>query len=359
MHDPVALAQQLVRLDTRAGGEKPAAELLAGLLSDAGFQVALEEPVANRANLIARLGERTPITLTGHLDTVPADAADWSFDPHSGEVVDDRLRGRGSSDMKGGVAALASAAIRYAFDGGTGVQLVFTFGEETGCEGARQLDSALLGPSDVLLVAEPTANRVVLGHKGVTWLRLTARGRSAHGSRPDLGENALVVLAEAAVRVHRAGSWPVSPTHGPVTVNVGTFAAGTQPNLVPDHAEMQLDVRTVPEFGSDDAVRAITELSGPGIAVERVLDVPGVGSDAESPAVRRVADVLQPGWRPEYATYSTDASVLKDRLSCHTALICGPGEPEQAHTVDESCSAAAIERNAEAVFRLLVADSGR
>lgn len=358
MQDTIALAQRLVQIDTRAGNEKPAAELVADLLSRAGFDVRVDEPVPRRANVIARCGTGTPITLTGHLDTVPADPEDWSFDPFSGAIDNGRLLGRGSSDMKAGVACLVNAAIRHATEHphGTALQLVLTFGEETGCDGARTIDRAALSPSSLLIVAEPTANRVVLGHKGTLWLRLTARGTAAHGSRPDLGDNALAALATAATRIHDHGDWPISPTHGPATVNVGTFHAGSQPNLVPDRAEMQLDVRTVPEFTSDNALTAISELAGPDITIESVLDLPGVGTSSDYEVIRPIVNMLDANpttWQPDYATYFTDASVLADRLGEPAVILYGPGEPEQAHTVDESCPVTAITDATLAIRRLL------
>ncbi|MET9532533.1 M20 family metallopeptidase [Streptomyces sp. NPDC006649] len=356
MLDPVSLTQRLVRLDTRAGNEKSAATLLAPILADAGFSVRTEEPEPGRVNLVARFGSRTPVTLTGHLDTVPADASSWSFDPLSGDIRDGRLRGRGSSDMKAGVACMVAAAAHRAstHPTDTDVQLVLTFGEETGCEGAARLDG--LTPSPVLLVAEPTANKIVLGHKGVLWLRLTAEGRSAHGSRPELGDNALARLAAAAVRIHGHQDWPRSATHGAATVNVGTFHAGVQPNLVPDHAELMVDIRTVPEFSSDDALRAIERLAGPGTRIERVLDLNGVATDPESALVHDLTDALRPAETdgpPQYATYFTDASVLAGKLDARAVVIYGPGDPDQAHVSDETCPVAAIPEAAEAVHRLL------
>ncbi|WP_034517554.1 M20 family metallopeptidase [Actinomadura rifamycini] len=355
--DALDLARRLVRTDTRAGGERAAADLVAGVLDGAGFDVRVDEPEAGRANVVARRGPaapRVPVTLTGHLDTVPADPSGWSFDPLCGEVRDGRLLGRGSSDMKAGVACQIAAAADAGRD--RPLQLVFTFGEETGCDGAARLDPASLVPTDLLVVAEPTANRTVLGHKGTLWLRATAHGVSAHGSRPELGRNALAALAAAATRVHGHRGWPVSPTHGPVTVNVGTFHAGVQPNLVPDRAEMRLDVRTVPGFGSDAAVAAIAELCGPEVGLERLVDLPGVATDPASPDVARVLELLAPGAsarEPEYATYFTDASVLTGMLGGPDVVVYGPGDPEQAHVTDESCSVRRIGEAAAAFRRLL------
>lgn len=348
MPDPIELTQRLVQLDTRGDGELAAAELLAEPLRAAGFTVHISEPEPGRANLVARIGSGTPITLTGHLDTVPADPAGWSFHPHSGEIHGDRLRGRGSSDMKAGVAAITAAAINEAE---VSTQLVFTFGEETGCQGAARL--AELEPSPVLLVAEPTANEIVFGHKGALWLRVSARGRSAHGSRPELGSNAAIALAEAGSRIHHHGDWPSSPTHGEPTVNIGTFNAGTQPNLVPDHAEMRLDIRTVPEFPAESARAEIAQLAGEGAELETLLDLPSIDTDPADPLVAKLASALRPEWTPGYATYFTDAALLSSKLGDAAVLVYGPGEPEQAHVTDESCSVAAISESTEALRRFL------
>lgn len=370
--DPLTLAQRLIALDTRAGNEKPAATLLATLLGDAGFAVRLEEHPRERANLVARYGEGTPLTLTGHLDTVPAEASGWSFDPLAADIDGDRLRGRGSSDMKAGVAAVVCAALRHAVRGAPGaLQLVFTFGEETGCDGARALDG--LAPSPALLVAEPTANRLVLGHKGALWLRLTAHGRSAHGSRPELGENALVALAATATRLHGHDGWPTSATHGPATLNVGAFRSGVQPNLVPDHAELDLDIRTVPGFGTPEALAAVQSLAAPGTRIERLLDLASIATDPAAPLVGGLAAALRPTApggptaqdrpgeggpaEPESAcaSYFTDASVLAGKLGTPAVLLHGPGDPEQAHTTDESCSVTRLLESADAYGRVLAA----
>jgi succinyl-diaminopimelate desuccinylase len=346
------LAAELVRLDTRGGGERAAADLLAGRLDDAGLAVAVHETRPGRANLVARRGDDTPVTLTGHLDTVPADAAVWSFDPLAGDVVDGRLRGRGSSDMKAGVAAAVVAAADHVRAGGRGVQVVLTFGEETGCEGAREIPAEALAPSETLLVAEPTANHVVLGHKGVLWLALRATGVPAHGSRPDLGHNALVDLARAAVRVHEHDAWPTSPTHGATTANVGMMRAGVQPNVVPDRAELTVDLRLVPGDTPDAAEATVVDLAGVAVATERLVELPLI--DTDPARVARVVELLG-GGTPRYATYFTDASVLAAALGGADTVVFGPGDPEQAHVTDETAPAGLVEPAADAFRRVLAA----
>ena len=145
-------------------------------------------------------GDKLPIAFTGHTDTVPLGAQPWSVPPHEGLVKEGRLWGRGSSDMKSGVAAFVAAALRHAarLEGTAGVVLYITAGEETGCEGAFALARrGMQGQAGALVVAEPTSNRPLCGHKGALWLKATTRGVTAHGSMPDQGVNAVYAAARA------------------------------------------------------------------------------------------------------------------------------------------------------------------
>ncbi|MBE0616463.1 MAG: M20/M25/M40 family metallo-hydrolase, partial [Proteobacteria bacterium] len=196
----VELTRDLIRFNTvnPPGNERPCAEYLGGLLAASGFAVAYHEFAPNRTSLVARLGGTPgtpPLCLAGHLDTVPLGAAPWSVDPFSGELRDGRVHGRGASDMKSGVAAVVRAALELAprLPGSPGLLLALVSGEETGCEGAYHLAglSEVLGRAGALVVAEPTDNYPLVGHKGALWLRGTTRGVTAHGSMPERGVNAV------------------------------------------------------------------------------------------------------------------------------------------------------------------------
>lgn len=351
MTDSVALTRELIGLDTAGGGERRAAELLAPLLAACGMDVELVEMSVGRASLIARAGDQSsrPLTLSGHLDTVPVGSAPWSDDPLSGRLAGGRVMGRGASDMKGGVAALVVALERHMRSGPRpgNVQLVLTAGEETGCAGARHLvRSRSLPTGGPLLVAEPTANRLVPGHKGALWLELTARGRAAHGSRPDLGVSAITMLARVAVDLADNGLPGKHPVMGPVSVNVGTFSGGTQVNLVPDQASMTVDIRLVPGVRADELVSRISSLAGSTVDVRTLLTMPAVYTPPDSPFSALMADAVaaatgSAAWAPP-AAYFTDASVLAPALGDAEVVLLGPGDPDLAHTAGESCSVARI-----------------
>src|SRR5207237_406009 len=157
----VELTKRIVRIDTinPKSPERPCAELLAKLLEGAGFTVRLHEFAKGRASLVARReGGGKALAFVGHLDTVPLGAAPWTRDPFAGETHEGRLYGRGSSDMKSGVAAMVAAALELAHAPlrRAGVALVLVAGEETGCEGAAHLASVpgALGEASAMIVGE-------------------------------------------------------------------------------------------------------------------------------------------------------------------------------------------------------------
>lgn len=351
----VDLTRELVAIDTAGGGEGKAAALVAARLQQAGFEVVWKPWQPGRPNLVAHWRGGGDLTLAAHLDTVPFDAAAWSRDPLGGQIDGDRLYGRGSSDMKSGAAAMVQAASRAAAEGYGPFSMVFTSAEETGCHGARALgaDSGL-SATPVLVIGESTANEVKYGHKGATWLEVAAEGRSAHGSRPDLGINAIELLAAAMGRLSNDLPAAEHAALGARTTNVGTITGGLQTNLVPPAASMTVDVRTVPGGGSREVIDTL--LAGSSIAVTELLDVPALWTDPASTAGRRMSDLVAAVTgrtsAPVGVTYFTDGAVMAGERP--RAFILGPGDPDQPHTTDESVSCARIEE-AVAVYGALLA----
>ena len=365
MSDAVDLLAELVRVDTVAAGEGALAGRCANLLADAGHTVTLVPWAEGRDQLVSRTGsEEAPLTFTGHLDTVPADPAGWTVDPWSADRDGDRVVGRGTSDMKSGVAAALLAVAGHAAVPHTcrGVQVVLTAGEETGCTGAVRIPRDVVATGGPLVVAEPTANRLVPGHKGALWLRLTAAGRAAHGSAPELGDNAAVRLARAAAALHDHDEWPSHDRFGSVTANVGRLSGGVQPNVVPDSAELLLDLRTLPGVAGDELRARVADLAGAGVEVDDHVVLPPVDTALDEPLVALVRESLGAcGLDDEPqapARFFTDASVLAGLLAGpgHDAVptvVLGPGEPDQCHVVDEWCSASKVEAAVDVYAALL------
>jgi succinyl-diaminopimelate desuccinylase len=352
----VELALELVRLDTvnPPGREADAASLLGERLSAAGFELSSHEHAPGRPSLVARLrGDGPALCMTGHLDTVPLGGAPWSVEAF-GELRDGRLYGRGSSDMKSGVAAIVVAAERVAaLDGrSAGLELVFCAAEETGCEGALHLASCgALGEVGAVLVAEPTGGVPHVAHKGVLWARASTEGKSAHGSAPELGRNAIYPLA-AAVAAFAGLEFdvPPHPVLGEPTFNVGVISGGSGINLVPDRAEAGIDIRTVPGMSGDDVLERLRSLAGPEVTVESLLDLAPVATDPGDAFVRGVADVA--GSSAGGLAYFTDAAALSPAYGNPPTVIWGPGEAGQAHQTDEWASVEKIEAAAEGYFEV-------
>jgi len=341
----IELTRRLVRFDTRnpPGAEKACARFLSDRLQAAGFEVRAYDFAEGRTSLIARgagSSDRPPLCLSGHLDTVPLGEAPWTRAPLAGTIEDDRLYGRGASDMKSGVAAMVAAAC--AAGPRPDVCLVLTAGEENGCEGARFLAEHGLLPEPIgaLVVGEPTANVPLVGHKGVLWLEIEIAGRTAHGSAPELGDNAVY---KAARLVRRLEKWRFSakphPVLGAPTLNVGMLHGGLNINSVPDRAVVSLDIRTVPGVHHDVLREAVARLSDAPVHIRTLADMASVASDPGDEWMRQVfAIVAEKTGRqpvPRGAAYFTDAAALRSAGNAPPTVILGPGEPSQAHQTDE------------------------
>lgn len=348
---PLDLARRFIARDTcnPPGHEDVFSDLLASLLEPAGFALSRFEHAPGRVSLVARLaggGEAPPLMFCGHGDTVPLGAAPWHRPPLEPRVEGDRLYGRGSSDMKSGLAALTWAGLTLAAlpRPRAGLTLVYCADEENGCRGSRFLaqDPARVGPAGALVVAEPTANQPWLGHKGVLWLRASFQGKAAHASMPQAGENAIYKAARAVTAFAELdlSAWDHPYLGGP-TRNVGTINGGTRINMVPDAAELTLDLRTLPEM-DHAALLGMVQAAAPEAAAWEVLDdTQSLWTDPGHPWVRESWDLVhaitgqEP--RPGGAPYFTDAAHLAPALGHPPCLILGPGEPSQAHQTDEWC----------------------
>ncbi len=372
VNDAVALTQILLRMNTinPPGNEDQCTHYLADLLSAAGYDCRLVEFAPRRSTLIARIGgrpDKPPICFTGHVDVVPLGSAKWSHDPFGAEIVGDKLYGRGSSDMKSGVAAFTVAAIALAdqIKDSAGLTLVITAGEETGCEGAFHLvgmeeAAEILGKAGALVVAEPTGNEPLVGHKGAFWLKANATGVTAHGSMPECGDNAIYKIARAALALENFdfGTAPHA-LMGQGTLNIGTMHGGLNINSVPDAAEMTIDIRTVAGQDHKQIWGCLCNRMGPGIGLQTLLDVGSVYTAPEDPWMQSVIGRCQTHFDkplpPKIVSYFTDAAALREPLGHPPTVILGPGEPRMAHQTDEFCYVARI-GEAEQLFRHIILD---
>ena len=358
--DPLLLTRALVAFDTinPPGNERACAEYLGKLLDAAGFSISYHEFDDRRTSLVARIGgsdDNPPLCFTGHIDTVPLGAAPWSVDPFSGEMSDGKLYGRGTSDMKSGVAAFVLACTQLARElaGGPGVVLVITAGEETGCEGAYHMARLgnVLGKAGAIVVAEPTYNMPMIGHKGAIWLKARTTGITAHGSMPEKGDNAVYKAARVISKLEDFDfNIARDEILGKPTLNVGTVHGGLNVNSVPDAAEVGIDIRTTPGQDHNKIQTDLAVYLGEHVSLDAFVNVGGVLSDPNNEWLMDVFDVMSGilGERAEVKTapYFTDASALTPAYGGVPTVILGPGETAMAHQTDEYC---VVERIGQAV----------
>ena len=367
--DAISLTKSLLAFDTinPPGRERDCARMAGSMLEDAGFSVQFFEYEEGRTSLVARAGgsdKKAPLCLTGHLDVVPLGSRKWSKDPFSGESDGDKLYGRGTSDMKSGVAAMLLAARSFSkrLQNTPGIVLVLTAGEEGGCIGSKHLaqQRKLLGRAGAMVVGEPTSNYPLVGHKGSIKFNARFRGVSAHGSMPELGVNAVYKAAKAVAKLERF-DFAASPhkVMGKPTLNVGTFAGGSGVNLVPDDAVIGVDIRTVPGLDHDNLLSRLKDLLGKDVELDVFSNLKPVWTAPDDEWVQRVFEICKPfvGEAPAARTapYMTDAANLLKAYVGAPTVVLGPGEAAMAHQTDEYCSMERT-RQAVAIYEALIAD---
>jgi succinyl-diaminopimelate desuccinylase len=364
---PLEITRELVQIETMnpPGREFECAQYVGKLLQDAGLHVSYHEFADGRTSVVARLagaGGKAPICFGGHIDTVPLGAKPWSKDPFAGEVSGGRIYGRGTTDMKAGVAAYLWAALELARLPRCKADVLFVSvaGEETGCQGSFDLarNRAVRGARAVV-IAEPTSNYPIVGHRGALWLQAETTGVTVHGSMPHLGVNAIYKAARAIGKLERF-SFDVTPHPllGGPTLNVGTMKGGMNLNSVPDRAEFTIDIRTIPGQNHKTLLSRVQAYLGDEVTVKPVVNVPGVWTETDEPWVREIFELMEPILREKVeargAPYFTDAAALKPAFDGAPTVILGPGDMTLAHQTDEYCAVDKIEEAAniyEAIAR--------
>jgi len=359
--DVISLTRKLLSFNTinPPGNESEIALFLGDLLKANGFNVSYPLFRKNRMNLIAEKGlspRWPPIILSGHFDTVPRGKKIWSVDPFAGEVSDGRIWGRGSSDMKGGLAAMVMASIAAFREASTsgGIRIIFTAAEEPGCLGVSKLagDNTLPGGASAIIVGEPTACLPATAHKGAIYLKAVTSGKTAHSSMPELGINAIYKAAEAITKIRDFEfEAEKDPLLGYPTINVGRIKGGKNINSVPDHAEFTIDVRTTTRVDHKDILERLNEELGDDIWIKNLVDLKPVFTPSTDPFVRLVYDVCGVSGTtagfPKALSYMTDGAVLQEYYGGVPVVILGPGQPEMAHQTDEYCEISKLERSVE------------
>ena len=354
--DVVALLAALVRVPTvnPPGDELEAARVLHEWLLARGIDSTLDVFDGTRANVVARVkgtGSQPALVLCGHLDVVPAGDAVWQHAPFAAEIVEGRMVGRGTSDMKASVAAMAGTLVRLQrrADELAGDVLLFAVAdEETNSTGAlRLMEQGAFAGVGGLVIGEPTSMRPAIAHKGVLRVRFTIPGKAAHSSMPALGSNA-IVHAAALIQALQGYRFAVErhALLGEPTLSINMINGGSAINIVPDRCELSIDMRSVPGVDHEAVLADLRQLLDASLSPEIaagsvmtvILDRPAVSTDAGEAVIRaaQMAVKATSSASPDLVvmTYCTDASVIVPPTGLPTVII-GPGDAEQAHQTDE------------------------
>ncbi|HMS95332.1 MAG TPA: acetylornithine deacetylase [Tabrizicola sp.] len=363
------ILERLLAFDTVSS--KPNMALMTyvkGLLEASGLAVTLvPDAGGGKANLYASTGPEGlgGVMLSGHTDVVPVEGQTWTKPPFALTEEDGRYYGRGAADMKGFVACAVAATLDAAKRRlRVPLHLALSYDEEIGCMGVRSLiDLLALAPvrPRFCIVGEPTLMQVATGHKGKVALRATCTGREGHSALAPMALNALHLAAdflnavrrlqaEVAATGMRDGDYDVPYT----TLHVGKMSGGVQVNIVPNHAVLDFEIRSL---AGEDVAGLITRLEAEAeaivaplradfpeaaIKVERQWDYPGLGTPPDAAVVNFVKGLTGANGTIKVA-FGTEGGLFDQRLGVPT-VICGPGSMAQGHKPDEFVTVEQIAR---------------
>ncbi len=356
------LAQTLVRMNTvSANSNLELIDFAQSHLAALGVKSRITyNTERTKANLFATLGEGKPagVIVSGHTDTVPWDGQDWSVDPLSAVVRDERLYGRGSADMKSFIAIALSNAKRFLeSDSPFAVHFAFSYEEEIGCFGVKELiaDMRDAGIKPLAcIVGEPTSMVPAIAHKGVYRYKCCVRGKEAHSSLTPKSVNAIEMAARVIgkVRDMAEGFERSEPRYEGFdvpfsTASVGQFHGGIADNVVPRDAEFRYEFRDLPTADAAKMQAEVVAYAGSlepamkkvapdtGFSFETICEIPSFLGSADDP-ITLLAQRLASEERTTLVAFGTEAGLFKN--AGIPTVVCGPGSIEQAHQPDEYVS---------------------
>lgn len=358
------------------GDESKISQVAIKWLKKFGFFIETHSAKKKRINIIAtKTWDKRGRTLiwSGHMDVVPAgDIGLWHNAPYEPRVIKNRIYGRGSTDMKGGIAAAIEAVATLIKAG------ITPKGRLTFLLSADEETSAVFGTDyltakgilntksgDAAIVGEPTELDVLIAEKGYVWIRISTTGKPAHGSRPELGINAIEKMSKIITKLSAIKLKGIHPILGSPTINIGTIDGGTKINVVPDRCSITIDRRTIPQEVDTEVVKkfetAIEELKkidedlNATVEIYDRADPSEISKDEEIvrlalESIREVTGKSNIGG----LSGASDARFLINRCRIPT-IICGPGSLKQAHVANEYVDVNQL-TNASYIYALIIAE---
>ncbi|HZK23435.1 MAG TPA: ArgE/DapE family deacylase [Atopostipes sp.] len=352
----IKILQDVIQIETVNDNEVAVAEYFKNLLNEYGIDSKLVEYSPTRANLVAEIKGEKPgkvLIFNGHSDVVAAgDPKEWTHPPFAGVIEDGKLYGRGATDMKAGLTALALAMIEIKeqdlLKAGT-IRFIITVGEEIGMYGSKQMtEEGYVDDADAIIVGEPKMGngKIVTAHKGSVQYEIVSYGRSAHSSMPELGINSIQQIVDfipvANEKIAEAASKGENEKLGRMLNAFTVIDGGDQINSIPAITKLKGNGRTVPEVDNEmflDALNASIDEINNQIEGRLELNImqnnPAVESDFDTDLIQSFRNVANVEIEPVGMTGATDASNFGRIEKDFDLAIYGPGVMEVAHQVDE------------------------
>jgi acetylornithine deacetylase len=373
MDPAITLLRDLVAIDSvnpslvpGAAGEGAIADAIAAHMQRIGLDVRLQHVAPGRPNVVGVLEGRAPgrsLMLCGHIDTV---GVDGMTAPFSGHENNGRLYGRGSQDMKGGIAAMIDAARMVAEQGLAKGRLIVAavVDEEYASIGADALVTEWT--ADAAIVTEPTDLQIGIGHKGFAWLEIETRGRAAHGSRPKDGRDAILRMGRVLNRLETLDRELQARVPHPVmqtgSLHASIINGGRELSSYPDRCQLQLERRTIAGEDGNVALREVEQILQQLCAADPEFEA-GVRLNFSRPPYEVAADHELPRSLAKCAqtarvaagtvgmSFWTDAAVLAG--AGIPAVLFGPGGAG-LHSTEEYVSTADVLACRETLARFAV-----
>ena len=351
------LAQELIKIPSdETAGEKEVCEYLESYLKSLGMKVLLQKVLPNRPNIIAEvIGDEVgkSIMFNGHVDTVPVgDIKKWSMDPYSAIIKDNKLFGRGSTDMKGAIASMI-IAMKFImnnvekFNG----KIIFTgvMAEETTGLGTQKIVEENI-KADMAVVGEPSDEKIYRAHKGTMWFNLSTYGKLEHSSESNSeSNNAIINMMKLIMEINEISKELETIENnlvGHPSINIGLIDGGTKQNMIADSCRISIDRRTLPEEKTDeildklrirlDGLRSLDDRLTFDLEIDTIREaVEVVESEQIVQEVKNALNkVINKNPTISGMKATTDMSILVNQGNI-PSVIYGPGFIKQAHTVDE------------------------
>ena len=376
--DTISLVRKLVQIDSTnpGNGESQMEEFIINYLKDTNVSIQSYEVESRRNNIIAAIPGKhnnPRLILMCHMDTVVGGDG-WTKHPFSGEIVDNKIYGRGACDMKAGLACAMNIFKETALKAKEGethlkcpLQLICTVDEEGDMKGADSLvEKGLISEEDWILDLEPTNGEIQMAHRGRFWIELTVKGVTAHAGKPEEGVDAVAGAAEMIRYIRRSvNKMPRNKELGRTTVTFGQIQGGYQPYVVPDHCKVWMDFRLAPPATREEVLELLEEaciygkMFVPGLQMEYKItgDRPFVETNPESGLLqtlqRAVKEVTGEWKEPTVFPGYTDTAVIAGKTGNGNCISYGPGNLKYAHKPDEFVEIKDILRCEEVLRRLV------